>query len=80
MEIDEKRAIEQKKIRDLQASFDKSMKILESHIAESITNKEKLDSIKRDLKEANEKFLEAERCLKDLKVDLQNSTDNHNKV
>ena len=47
MEIDEKRAIEQKKIRDLQASFDKSMKILESHIAESISNKEKLDSIKK---------------------------------
>ena len=81
MEIHEKRAIEQKKIRDLQASFDKSMKILESRIAESITNKEKLDSIKRDLKEANEKFLEAERCLEDLKVDLQNSTDNlHNKA
>ena len=78
MEIDEKSAIELKKIRDLQASFDRSMKILESHIAESITNKQKLDSIKRDLKEANKKFLEAERCLEDLKVDLQNSTDNHN--
>ena len=78
MEIDEKRAIEQKKITDLQASFNKSMKILESHIAQSITNKEKLDSIKRDLKEANEKFLEAERCLEDLKIDLQNSLDNQN--
>tara|TARA_Y100000022_G_scaffold13224_1_gene10319 strand:+ start:113 stop:361 length:249 start_codon:yes stop_codon:yes gene_type:complete len=78
MEIDEKSAIELKKIKDLQASFDKSMKTLESHIAESITNKEKLDSIKRDLKEANEKFLEAERCLEDLKVDLENSTDNKN--
>ena len=78
MEIDETSAIELKKIRDLQVSFDKSMKILESHIAESITNKEKLDSVKRDLKEANEKFLEAERCLEDLKVDLQNPTDNQN--
>ena len=78
MEIDEKSNIELKKIRDLQASFDKSMKILESHIAESITNKEKLDSIKRDLKEANEKFLEAERCLEDLKVDIENPTDNKN--
>ncbi|GIS09487.1 MAG: hypothetical protein CM15mP114_02690 [Alphaproteobacteria bacterium] len=72
MEIDETNIIELKKIRDLQESFDKSMKILESHIAESITNKEKLDSIKRDLKEANEKFLEAERCLEDLKVDFEN--------
>ena len=78
MEIDETSNIELKKIRDLQASFDKSMKVLESHIAESITNKEKLDSIKRDLKEANEKFLEAERCLEDLKVDLKNPTDNQN--
>ena len=72
MEIDETNITELKKIKDLQASFDKSMKILESHIAESITNKEKLNSIKRDLKEANEKFLEAERCLDDLKLDLEN--------
>ena len=80
MEIDEKNTIELKKIRDLQKSFDNNMRILESHIAESITNKEKLDSIKRDLKEANEKFLEAERCLEDLKVDLQNPTDNQNNI
>ena len=45
MEIDEKKSIELKKIRDLQESFDKSMRILESHIAESITNKEKLGLI-----------------------------------
>ena len=74
MEIDETNIAKQKKIRDLQVSFDKSMKILESFIAESITNKQKLNSIKRDLKEANEIFLEAEKCLDDLKVDLQNST------
>ena len=74
MEINENSIAEQKKIRDLQASFDKSMKILESHIAESITNKDKLESIKRDLKEANEKFLEAEKYLENLKVDLENPT------
>ena len=72
IKIDETNIIELKKIKDLKESFDKSMKILESHIAESITNKEKLNSVKRDLKEANEKFLEAERCLDDLKVDLEN--------
>ena len=72
MEINEKNILELPKIKDLQASFDKSMKILESHIAESITNKEKLESIKRDLKEANEKFLEAERHLKEFKVDFEN--------
>ena len=72
MEINENNILEQSKIKDLQASFDKSMKILESHIAESITNKEKLESIKRDLKEANKKFLEAEKHLEELKVDLVN--------
>ena len=74
MEIDETNIKEQKKIRDLQESFDKSMKIVESLIAESITNKQKLNSIKKDLKEANEKFLEAEKYLDDLKVDLENSS------
>ena len=73
MEIDETSDIELKKIRDLQVSFDKSMKILESHIAESITNKEKLDAIKSDLKEANDKFIEAERYLDELRVDLENT-------
>ena len=76
MENDDTSIEELTKIRDLQASFDKSMKILESHIAESITNKEKLDSIKIDIKQANEKFLEAERCLEDLKVDLEKPSDN----
>ena len=74
MEINENSIEEQKKIRDLQASFEKSMKILESHIAESITNKDKLETIKSDLREANEKFLEAEKYLKNLKVDLENPT------
>ena len=74
MEINENNILEQSKIKDLQASFDKSMKILESHIAESITNKDKLESIKSDLKKANEKFLEAERYLEELKVDLENDS------
>ena len=73
MEFDEKNRIKLKKIRDLQETFDKSMRILESHIAESITNKEKLNSIKKDLKEANNKFIEAEKCLDDLRVDIENT-------
>ena len=74
MDIDKTNILELKKIRDLQETFDKSMKILESHIAESITNKDKLESIKKDLREANEKFLEAEKYLENLKVDLENPT------
>ena len=72
MEINETNIKKLSKIRDLQASFDNSMKILESYIAESITNKDKLESIKIDLKEAYKKFFEAERHLKELKVDLEN--------
>ena len=76
MEIDETNITKQKKIRDLQASFDKSMKILESYIAESITNNQKLNSIKRDLNEANKKFIEAEKFLDELKVDLKTTAKN----
>ena len=73
MEIEKKKSNELEKIRNLQESFDRSMRILERYIAESITNKEKLDSIKRDLKDANQKFVEAEKCLDDLKIDLENT-------
>ena len=73
MEFDENNIIRSKNIKDLQESFDRSMRILESHIAESVTNKEKLNAIKKDLKEVNNKFIEAERCLDDLKVDLENT-------
>ena len=74
MDTNKNSIVELTKIRDLQSSFDKSMKILESHIAESITNKDKLETMKRDLKEANEKFIEAEKYLEDLKVYLENPT------
>ena len=73
MEFHKKNRINLENIRELQEAFDKSVKILESQIAESITNKEKLETIKKDLKEANNKFIEAERCLNDLKVDLENT-------
>ena len=72
MDTNKNSIVELTKIRDLQSSFDKSMKILESHVAESITNKDKLETMKKDLKEANEKFIEAEKYLEDLKVYLEN--------
>ena len=73
MELHEKNRIRLENIRKLQESFDESMKILESHVAESITNKAKLDSMKKDLKQANNKFIEAVRYLEELKVDLENT-------
>ena len=71
METVENKKIDAKRVKDLQESFDTSMKILESHIAESITNKEKLNLLKKDLKEANKKFMEAERCMDELKIDIE---------
>tara|TARA_B100000963_G_C22146408_1_gene459851 strand:- start:81 stop:302 length:222 start_codon:yes stop_codon:yes gene_type:complete len=71
METDENKKIDPNRIKELQESFDTSMKILESHIAESITNKERLDLLKKDLKEANKKFMEAERCMDALKIDIE---------
>ena len=74
MENEDKKNINLKRVIDLQKSFEESIRIVERHVAESITNKEKLDAIKKDLNEANEKFIEAKSCLDDLKSDLENTT------
>ena len=74
METNENKNIDPERIKDLQKSFDRSMKILESHIAESITNKERLETIKKDIKEANKKFIEAELFMDELKKDIDKST------
>ena len=38
-----------KKLKEIQISFEESMKILERHVAESIANKNELGIIKNDL-------------------------------
>ena len=73
MENNENKTDDTKRIKYLQESFDNSMKTLERHIAESVTNKVKLDSLKEDLKEANAKLIEAERCMDELKIDIENT-------
>ena len=78
MENNENTNIDPKRIKYLQESFDKSMKTLERHIAESVTNKAKLDSLKEDLKEANEKLIEAEQCMDELKIVIENTIINKN--
>ena len=47
------------------------MKLLEKNIAESITNKQKLKTMKEDMLLANKKFNEAEECLDSLKIKLK---------
>ena len=80
MENNENKNVDLKRIKYLQESFDNSMKTLEKHIAESVTNKMKLDSLKEDLKEANEKLIEAERCMDELKIDIENTIINKNQL
>ena len=60
------------KIKSIQNAFEDSMKILEKSIAESITNKQKLQVMKEDMLVANKKFHEAEECLDSLKIKLKN--------
>jgi uncharacterized membrane protein (DUF106 family) len=49
------------------------MKRLEKSIAESVTNKQKLENIKNDMFNANKKFNEAKECLDKLKLKLRST-------
>ena len=62
-----------KSIKSLQNAFEESMKRLEKSIAESITNKQKLETIKNDMLNANKKFNEAKECLDNLKLKLRST-------
>ncbi len=72
MNIQNNEIVDLEKIKNIQDEFEYSMKILEKSIAESITNKQKIEIMKKDLLEANNKFSEAEQCLNDLKIKLSN--------
>lgn len=75
MEINDQK-FDFKKLKEIQISFEESMKILERHVAESIATKNELVVIKNDLVEANKKFNQALNHLEDLKnaIDFQNKT------
>ena len=75
MEINDQKIIF-KKLKEIQISFEESMKILERHVAESIANKNELAVIKNDLLEANKRFNQALNHLDDLKnsIDFENKT------
>ena len=73
MEINDQK-FDFKKLKEIQISFEESMKILERHVAESIANKNELAVIKNDLLEANKRFNQALNHLDDLKnsIDFEN--------
>ena len=75
LEINDQK-IDFKKLKEIQISFEESMKILERHVAESIANKNELAVIKNDLLEANKRFNQALNHLDDLKnsIDFENKT------
>ena len=73
MNIHEKKTIKLEELKIIQKNFEESIKVLEKNIAENVTNKLKLEEIKKDLREANKKFTDAERCLDDLKIELDNN-------
>ena len=60
-------------IKSVKNAFEDSMKRLEKSIAESITNKQKLETIKNDMLNANKKFNEAKECLDNLKLKLRSA-------
>ena len=62
-----------KNIKSVQNAFEDSMKRLEKNIAESITNKQKLEILKDDMFNANKKFNEAKECLDNLKLKLKST-------
>ena len=70
MDKQREKPIDLEKIKSIKTAFDDSMKLLEKSIAESITNKQKLQVMKEDMIEANKKFNKAEECLDSLKIKL----------
>ena len=74
MQFNNNQEINLDKLKILQDQFDYSMKLLEKNIAESVTNKQKIETLKKDLFEAGQKFIEAETYLEDLKIKLKNTT------
>ena len=74
MKLGNNQGISLDKLKNIQDQFNDSIKILEKNIAESITNKHKIENLKKDLFEASEKFIQAEKYLQDLKIKLKNMT------
>ena len=78
MNLNDKKMVKLEELKNIQKNFEESIKKLEKSVAESVTNKIKLEVIKRDLREANLKFIDAERCLDNLKIEFNNGKESNN--
>ena len=74
MNLDDNQVVNLDKLKIIQDQFDKSIKLVEKNIAESVTNKKKVEALKKDLFEASQKFIQAEKYLEDLKIKLSDTT------
>ena len=63
-------------LKEIQNSFEDSIKVIERYVAESISNKNEITLIKKDLLDANNKFNQALDHLDELK----NSIDFEDKI
>ena len=63
-------------LKEIQNSFEDSIKVIERYVAESISNKNEITLIKKDLLDANKKFNQALDHLDELK----NSIDFEDKI
>jgi hypothetical protein len=68
------------KLKEIQTSFEESIKVIESHVAESISNKNEITLIKKDLLEANNKFNQALEHLNELKNSIDFDDKIHTKL
>lgn len=67
-------------LKEIQTSFEESIKVIERHVAESISNKNEIMLIKKDLLEANNKFNQALEHLNELKNSIDFEDKTHTKL
>ena len=67
-------------LKEIQTSFEESIKVIERHVAESISNKNEIMLIKKDLLEANNKFNQALDHLNELKNSIDFEDKTHTKL
>ena len=67
-------------LKEIQTSFEESIKVIERHVAESISNKNEITLIKKDLLEANNKFNQALEHLNELKNSIDFDDKIHSKL
>ena len=64
-------------LKEIQNSFEDSIKVIERYVAESISNKNEITLMKKDLLDANKKFNQALDHLDELKNSIEFEDETH---